>query len=210
MFFELFYRYRRQIIVLVIALIVAIIAFIGYQLYTAQQQQGKVATTLKVLPNDATVTINGSQNVTPGTIYLKPGMYTILAHKDGFQDFSGTLTIPIDTGIYNIQLQAVSAAAKQWVIDNQALYLQNERDGATSAAAIGEAFQNANPIVKNLPYNDPYFSIGYTSSDNKTIQLTITGVSAMYRYQAIQKIFDWGYNPADFKINYTNYVSPLH
>lgn len=206
---ELFLQYRRQIIVLVIALIIAIGGFVAYQIYITEQRQGKVQLTLKLLPQDATVTLNSSQTISPGTLYLKPGSYSIHAHKDGFDDFSNTLTVPNDTGIYNIQLLPASDDAKKWVADHQDLYLQTEQDGARSAAAITQSFQDANPIVKNLPYNDPYFSIGYTSSDNKTIQLTITGVSAMYRYQAIQKIYSWGFNPADFKINYTNYVSQL-
>jgi len=209
MFGEVLLRYRRPIIALTVALIIAIGTFAAYQIYTTEQRQGKVALTLKLLPQDATVTLNNSQNVSPGTIYLKQGTYTVHAHKDGFEDFNNTLTVPNDTGVYNIQLLPVSDDAKKWVADHQDQYLQTEQEGAKSAEAVTQSFQAANPIVKNLPYNDPYFSIGYTSSDNKTIQLTITGVSAMYRYQAIQKIYGWGYNPADFKINYTNYVSQL-
>ncbi len=210
MLLEILRQYRKPITVTLVALFVLVLGLAGYQIYLTQTRQGKVPTTLQAVPADAVIALNDSPAI-PGVIYLKPGSYAVAAHKDGFIDNKFTIKIADDGNkqVISIMLDPSSNEAKQWAKDHQDLYLAPEKDAAAESARQGEIFQRANPIVTKLPYEDPYFTIGYISPDNKTAQITIAAVSALYRHNALQQIRTWGYNPADFKIIYTNYVSPL-
>lgn len=209
MFFDTFQQYRKPILLALGAVILLGIGLAGYQLYIQQTRQGKVAITVTAVPSDITITLNGSQTVKPGVTYLAPGTYSVLGHKDGFIDFKKELSLDDTHPRLTIPLVPSSDEAKKWAQDHQSEYLAIEKVGGKEAAERGAAFHKSNPIVSKLPYTNPYFTIGYQSPDSKTVELTITATSARYRYSALRQIRSWGYDPTDFRIVYTNYVSQL-
>jgi len=72
---------------------------------------------------------------------------------------------------------------------------------------------NKYPIIKNLPYNNFLYEIGYRldSSDKsgKSIELTITAINAMERRQALKEIKALGYNPINYKIEFLDFESEI-
>lgn len=209
MFFETIQQYRKSILLTLAVVILLGVGIAGYSLYLQQTRQGKIAITVTAVPSDTKITLNGSQTISTGTVYLAPGTYSITGHKDGFKDFQEDVTFDDTRARLVIALLPLSDEAKKWAQDNESKYAELGKAGSEAAAKNGARFRESNPIVNNLPYENPYYSIGYQSSDNKTISLTITAPSARYRYSALQQIRSWGYDPTDFKILYTNYVSPL-
>lgn len=209
MFFEALQQYRKPILLTIGTLAILGMGFIGYSIYLQQERQGKIAITVTAVPNDTTITLNGSQKISPGVIYLAPGTYSVRGHKDGFNDFTREFSLDGDHSRITVPLVPSSEEAKKWAQDNHSKYSELEKIGGAIAAKNGEKFHKENPIVNNLPYENPYYTIGYQSADDKTIILTISAVSARYRYNALQQIRSWGYDPTDFKILYTNYVSQL-
>ena len=104
---------------------------------------------------------------------------------------------------------AVSSDAKKWADDHTTEYRKNEAYGAIEASVNGDYFTERNPITTKLPYVDPYFTLGYISHDNQTISLTIETPSPRYRYFAIEKLRQMGYDPTDFDIIFKDFKNPL-
>ena len=210
MFFETLRQYRKPILLTFAVVVLLGAGIVGYSLYIQHTRQGKIAITVTAVPGDTKITLNGSQKIGTGVVYLTPGTYSVLGQKDGFEDFKEDIKFDDTRARLVVTLIPSSDEAKKWAKDNQSQYLELEKKGGAIAAKNGEEFKKANPIVNNLPYENPYYTIGYQSSDNKTITVIITAPSARYRYSALQQIRSWGYDPTDFKILYTNYVSQLH
>ncbi|MBI3889023.1 hypothetical protein HY312_00385, partial [Candidatus Saccharibacteria bacterium] len=108
-----------------------------------------------------------------------------------------------------ISLTPVSDTAKKWAEANQSAYKANEAYGSIEARSNGEYFRTNHPITNVLPYTDPYYKIGYKSTDNSSIIVTITTPSPRYRYIAIQKFRELGFNPTDYRIEFNDFKSPL-
>lgn len=72
-------------------------------------------------------------------------------------------------------------------------------------------FVSDNPIVKQLPYQHPYYSINYKTVGETTndIIITIRTPSPRYRYSAVEKLKSWGYDPTDYSIEFIDYKNPL-
>ncbi len=76
---------------------------------------------------------------------------------------------------------------------------------------LRESFIKDNPIVTNLPYINPYYSIEYKTAGETSneITLTIRTPSPRYRYEAVKQIRGWGFDPTSFKIEFIDYKNPL-
>lgn len=186
---------------------------IGYFVYRTITTQGKVAVEIIAVPSDAILTLNG-EKVSNGTVYLKAGEYTIKATKNGYADFSSAASVVdgVSDQIIAAPLTPESDEAEKWASEHQDDYLNLEGRAGESAQKQGEEFQEKNPIVKRLPSNSLLYSIGYKAdTSDPTGNSIIIEIDAEegYRQAAIYQISQWGYNPADFKINFRNYKNPF-
>jgi hypothetical protein len=86
---------------------------------------------------------------------------------------------------------------------------KNESYGAIEASNNGKYFTAKNPITTKLPYNDPYYTIGYTPRTDGGVDLTISTPSPRYRFYAVEKIRELGYDPTDFVIVFKDFKNPL-
>lgn len=200
----------RFVLVLVGIIIVGLTIYGIYQKFTTS---GKIAVTVNVVPDTATLTINGKSTATSGTIYLDSGQtYDIKATMDGFADYTNKQYIDNTNKSINIELAAVSDTAKQWVQDNQNKYLLNEGQAGAAANATGEAFTAKNPITQYLPLDNMVYTIGYkndpTDPSNTSIILTVDAAEG-YRNGAIQGIRNLGYDPTQYKIQFNDYQNPF-
>jgi hypothetical protein len=159
---------------------------------------------MKLLLND--------KEVSPGTIYLKPGYYTINGSKEGFETRTGTTEISEDNHTITTALTPESEEAKKWAAEHQDEYLELEGVSGEAAAEKGNAFRKKNPIVEELPHNSLLYSIGYrldpADKSGNSIILEIDA-SKGYRQSAVYQIYQWGFDPTDYKINFKNYENPF-
>jgi hypothetical protein len=198
---------RLSIIIIIILLTIPVI----YYAYINIDRAGKVEVSIDAAPEDATITID-SRPSKPGTTFLKPGTYVIKASKSGFADYTTTQVIGEDQRTIAVLLKPVSEEAKQWAQKNQQKYLEVEGKVGQVSAEQGEAFRTKNPIVNLLPYKNYLFTIGYKNDNSdasgNSIIVTINAPEA-YRDSAIYQIYQWGYDPTDFKIEFTNFNNPF-
>ena len=64
------------------------------------------------------------------------------------------------------------------------------------------------PLIKALPVTTPYYSM-YYDSNGDSVTITIKTPSPYYRFFALERMRNIGYDPTDYVIQYADYKSPL-
>lgn len=207
MYYEFIQEHKRKIVTITILFVVTILLWTAFILIG---RVGKVATTFAVVPSDATITADGKK-ISNGTQWLVAGKYEIIVQKDGFatEKKSINVTDAKKQNVAAISLTPESEAAKEWAKTHEKEYSNNERYGALEASSEGKYFSETNPITTKLPFTDPYYTIGYMPNTDNSVDLTIATESPRYRFYAIEKIRELGYDPTDFKIVFKDFKNPL-
>ncbi|HEX6416322.1 MAG TPA: PEGA domain-containing protein [Candidatus Saccharimonadales bacterium] len=202
---------KSNIALAITFIVLIVLVFVGYFAYTSITRSGKVAVEINAVPSDAKITMNGTE-VSNGTIYLKPGYYEIKGSKEGFTEFTNQANIETNGQVISIPLTAESDEAKTWAKENEQEYLDLESEAGVEAQQQGEIFSKKNPIVSLLPYDSFLYTIGYRADNSdptgNSIILEISAAEG-YRQQAIYQLRQWGYDPTDFKINFSDYKNPF-
>lgn len=198
----------RKWAILAAALLIVIIAILVA--VTLISRIGKTAFEVYILPGDARITINGA-NAANGTNYLKNGTYTVEVRRDGFESAKQTITVTDDaeTNYIALALNPTSESANKYVKDHAKEYSEFEGFVGTKQSAEGKKFSEQNPLTKSLPYFDPYYTIGYKEPAETGLVITIHTPSPRYRYAALQKIRDLGYDPVNYRFQFIQYTNPL-
>lgn len=207
MYYDFLQRNKRRIVTISSILFVA---FFLWVTITLVGRIGKIPVTIAVVPRSATTVVNG-QTLSSGVHWLPAGNYTVSARQDGFGSLQKTITVTNDKAknIISLSLEPQSESAKKWAEKNKQAYADNERFGAMAASADGEYFTMQNPITEKLPFKDPYFTIGYKTEKDSSITITVVTPSPRYRFYAIEKIREWGYEPTEFLIEFQDFKNPL-
>lgn len=207
MYYDFIQRNKRILQIIGVGIFVAIIV---WALIAYVTRNGKVAVVVRVVPSNANMVVNNTTTGN-GTHYLKPGKYTFIASKDGFEQQKTTTTITSDKeqNVVAISLIPKSEEAQRWANEHQDEYKKNETYGAIQASNDGKYFTDKNPITTKLPFTDPYFTIGYTPNADNSVTLTVSTTSPRYRFYAVEQIRKLGYDPTDFKIVFKDFKNPL-
>lgn len=207
MYYEWTQTHKKTITICVAAFITMLFIWGVATLIT---RNGKVGVTISVVPSDATVLLDG-KNIGNGTHWITPGIYKVEAKKDGFFSRDKTLeAFPSkEHNVVALSLPPESSEAQKWFDAHPDEYKKNETYGAIEARSNGEYFREKYSIINSLPYTDPYYKIGYRASSNNTLVVTITTPSPRYRYFAVQKFRELGFNPTDYRIEFVDYQNPL-
>lgn len=207
MYYDFIQNNKRKIIV---GTLIIVGALLLWSAAIVVDRIGKVATTIAVVPSDATVTIDGNK-IGSGNKWMPAGKYEVVVQKEGFETKKKTVNITDakEKNIIAVSLTPQSDEAKEWAEKHQKDYSNNERFGAIEASNEGKYFSETNPITTKLPYTDPYYTISYTPNADNSVDITIATESPRYRFYAIEKIRELGYDPTDFKIIFKDFKNPL-
>lgn len=205
---------RKNIVIAIIFVIIAIIGTIIYQIYTTIDRSGKVPVEVAAAPNDAKITFKDKKTgaehkANNGTNYLPPGDYSITAAKDGFRSSQtevNATTKPRYTVI--IELMPQSDQARQWQKKHMDQYNKVESIAGQQIREAGKKFTEKYPVVAKLPIKDPYYSVGYYKKDDRPI-IVIRTESPQYRYKATLRLVSMGIKLSDYQIEYADYKSHL-
>lgn len=207
MYYDFLQRNKRRII---IGSVLFISILMIWSAIVITGRIGKTATTISVVPSDATITLNGKR-VGNGNQWITAGTYELSITKDGFSPDKRSVKISEEKeqNVIVSSLVAKSDEAKKWAEDNQKKYQDNEKYGAIAARVEGAYFAEKNPITTKLPFTDPYYTISYTPTKNGDVDLVITTPSPRYRFYAVEKIREFGFEPTDFTITFKDFKNPL-
>lgn len=205
-------KYRARIFAAVLAtLIVSVSLAIYHHVQTQEARRGKIAVPVEVVPRDATVTIPGETDLpSRGDIYLKPGDYKVTVKKPGFETQTRTVRVSREGSPYvYVGLAGASKSAKKWVTQHTREYQRLEYLTTEKSREFGAKFKANNPIIADLPINDPYYSVSYRNRDDATVELIIWGTSPATRMAALNLLRDKGHEPTDYHITYDGFKNPL-
>lgn len=191
--------------------VIIVLVFVGYFAFTTITRSGKLAVEINAVPSDAKVTLNGTE-VGNGTIYIEPGNYEVKGSKEGFAEFSQQTSVDTNGQVISVPLAAESEEAKEWAKENESKYLDLESEAGIEAQRQGEEFAKKNPIISLLPHESLLYTIGYRAdTSDPTGNSIIIEISAIegYRQQALYQLQQWGYDPTNFKINFSDYKNPF-
>jgi len=194
------------------AMALLIIGLVVWIAASRTSQSGKVPIDIHVVPTQATVLLDNTP--VSGTAYVTPGTHTIKVSADGFQSYTLThylVDSSIEDMVLAVTLESKSDAAKTYAQENQELYSKQEGYGATQAEQQSAIMFKKNPVLEKLPYTNLIYSIGYTVDKNKPdqpITLTIRAPVGS-RNAAVNQINELGFDPADYKIKFIDYVNPF-
>jgi len=194
------------------ALVVFIAIPVIIWIISSTLQKGTVSVETLVVPSNATVTINDETYSNKNSINLKPGTYTVVTSRDGFE--TNTQDILVTEGQTNAiiaSLLPVSEEAMRWQENNMKAYLELEGRAGSIAAQQGQEFIDTYPITKWLPLQKPTYTIGYrqvTENGKQGIVITINAVEG-FREAALQELRDRDIDLGDYTIEFTDYRSPF-
>jgi len=180
---------RKKIL---LGLLFCTIIFGSYFISQFLYKLDKTLVNISAQPDTSKISINGSI-INHGEIYLKPGKYQISISKDGYYEYRKT---------YEISNQTVNISAVLNPEPDKKLYYLIHSDQYNNVIA-------KYPIINKLPYDNFLIKIDY--SDDSTLNSLKLSVKSYegYRQAVITKIKQWGYNPAEFNIEFKDYENPF-
>jgi hypothetical protein len=201
---------RTRLIIIVAMGAIALLMI--YAIFYFAVRAGKTSVTLAAVPNDASITMDG-KSVRAGEIFLSPGKYTFVAHKEGFTDDKQVVTVGNDDLIVGLTPNPASQEAYSWLKNNPDAVKAREAYGGMNAERNGAAIRDKNPIMKLLPYYDPegLFAInfGVDKSRDNGIFILINNSAPEGRQKALQWMERQGFNPAELNIRFGDFENPL-
>lgn len=152
----------------------------------------KTLVTISAEPVTSKISINGTV-INSSSIYLKPGKYIISVSQDGYYEYRKTYEIEKKTIIIPIKLVAEPEESIYNLIHS------------TKYNTVVAKY----PIITKLPYSSLLIDINYSSDSTlNNFKLSVRAYNG-YRQAVITKIKQWGYNPADYNIEFINYENPF-
>ncbi len=189
--------------------LVAIVGMIVYFSVTSFSRIDKEEVVFNVAPSFATVTANGKK-IGSGSQYLAPGKYEIVVSAKNFNTKKQQIIVNKgDKPQVFVALAAANEEGMKWIEANQRAYLDIEGKGGEYLAKRGEEKRDTFPIIELLPYEEDNYTIGYKSPTEDRLILTIHATSSLDRQVALSRIKSWGYDPANYEIEFTDYHSPF-
>lgn len=189
--------------VLFVGIVIAIIA--------TQVWQASSPVTIDKLPTDAKVFIN-DREVSGSRTNLANGRYTVRAEKSGFATSEQTVLITDTSKSIVVSLSPESDEAKKWAEANSNAYLEQEARTQKQIGEAGAKNVEQNPIIEKLPINNYTYIVGYKldpkDTSGKSIIVTVDADEG-YRNAAVQAIRDLGFDPGDYRIEFSNFVNPF-
>jgi hypothetical protein len=208
-FIDIIQKYKNAIGLVTTLIVVGLIAIIGVTLY---QRAGKIAYTLTIVPEDSIVKMNDIP-VSSGTYYLVPGQYTVIASHEGFANYKKIVNVgEKEHNTLSVPLIPISKEALAWAKEHKDLYTSAVSVTKTNDDTDTNLLKTQNPITDRLPFQNLLYSINYhadpTDPNKGRIVIDITA-DKVNRPSALFQIRQWGYDPTDYKIEFSGYSNPF-
>lgn len=202
-------RHPRRLIAIAVTIIIIVMVVVTM---SAIQRFGKTKVTITVVPDNATITLDGTPTKA-GTYYLTKGTYIFKASLSGFNDALETIKVGTDAVTVPLLPEAVSDDAQKWLADHPDIQAKREELGSINAGTRGNSFRAQAPVLASLPHIDSesLYSIdyGFADSADQHPYLIISNSSPEGRQRAITWLKSQGVDPALLDIRYDDFQNPL-
>jgi hypothetical protein len=184
--------------------VIVVVVLGGYLAFRGSPQHNL---TVKSIPNDLTLTLDGKAIAANGSLQVKQGRHTLTGERRGFQTYTETVDVDGDTDV-KMYLFSNGDVGREWEKDHPDQVLETEAESGRRYQELTDRLTQNYPILQELPYVGPGFTVNYGASKADPgnpeklafyIKITFpTGKKAST---------DWleghGYNPSKLELIYT-------
>ncbi|MEV6284334.1 PEGA domain-containing protein [Kribbella sp. NPDC051770] len=114
--------------------------------------------TVRSVPNDLTLTVDGSPVAANGEVKLKEGKHTLVGERSGFKSYSQTIDVRDDTSV-RVYLFSNSAEGRAWEKDHPDQAREAEGDSGRRYQELTDRLEAKYPLLRELPYVGPGFDV---------------------------------------------------
>ncbi|MGW1341722.1 PEGA domain-containing protein [Kribbella sp. NPDC002412] len=195
---------RRLFVLSGTVVVIALIVLGGILLFRGNPEH---TLTVKSIPNDLTLTVDGKQVPANGEIKLKEGKHTLTGERRGFQSYTQTIEISEDSQ-YKMYLFSNSAEGRAWEKQHPGEQLEAEAESGRRFDELNRRLAAKYPILQELPYIGPGFTINQGLSqahpgDPEYLAFYIKITDSEGQKKALEWLTGHGYDPDNLELIYT-------
>ncbi|TDD29405.1 PEGA domain-containing protein [Kribbella turkmenica] len=195
---------RRLFVLSGTVIVVALVVLGGYLAFRGSPEH---TLTVRSIPSDLTLTLDGRQIPANGEIKVKEGTHTLTGERRGFQSYTQTVQMTKDSR-YKMYLFSNSAEGRAWEKSHPGEQLEAESEAGRRFDELNARLQAKYPILQELPYIGPGFTVNQGISqdhpgDPEYLAFYIKITDSEGRKKALEWLTGHGYKPETLELIYT-------
>ncbi len=195
---------RRLFLLSGTVVVVAVILLGGYLAFRGNPEH---TLTVKSIPNDLTLTLDGKEVPANGEIKVKEGEHTLTGERRGFQSYTQTVQVTEDSQ-YKMFLFSNSAEGRAWEQSHPEEQLEAEGEAGRRFDELNARLQAKYPILQELPYIGPGFTVNQGISqahpgDPEFLAFYIKVTDSEGKKKSLEWLTGHGYKPETLELIYT-------
>ncbi|MEU4605375.1 PEGA domain-containing protein [Kribbella sp. NPDC023972] len=195
---------RRLFVLSGTVVVVALILLGGYLAFRGNPEH---TLTVKSIPNDLTLTLDGKQIPANGEVKVQEGKHTLTGERRGFETYTQTVEVREDSS-YKMFLFSNSAEGRTWEKEHPNEQLEAEAEAGRRFDERNRRLQAKYPILQELPYIGPGFTVNQGVSqahrgDPEVLAFYIKITDSEGKKKALEWLTGHGYKPETLELIYT-------
>jgi hypothetical protein len=196
---------RRLVVLSGTVVVVALILLGGYLVFRGDPEH---TLTVKSIPNDLTLTLDGKQIPANGDVKVTEGKHTLIGERNGFETYTEEVEVQQDSSV-KMFLFSNSAEGRSWEQKHPNESLEAEAESGRRFDELNRRLRAKYPLLQELPVIGRGFTIDQGVSkahpgDPEVLAFYIKVVYPAGRKNARDWLTGHGYNPASLELIYTN------
>lgn len=193
---------KKQILIFISCLGCIFIGIVIFALIQFISRNGKIAVTIKYAPYSAEVTLDNEKLKNNAINYIKPGKYQLKISRQDFTTQEETVTIDETTEYLYGLLAPANERGEQISKDRAQDFYEVQGIAGMLANQYGTEERKEYPILKQLPFKNSLYNLGYTYDDQNSPIITIGTYSLTSINPAIIKLQSLAASVEDSLIRY--------
>lgn len=196
---------RRLFVLSGTVVVVALILLGGYLAFRGDTEH---TLTVRSIPNDLTLTLDGTKIPANGDIKIKEGKHTLTGERRGFETYTQTFEIRQDSSV-KMYLFSNSAEGRAWEKEHPNEMLEAEGEAGRRFDELNRRLQAKYPILQDLPYIGPGFTVnqGVSQAHPGDPEYLAFYIKITDPEEGKRKALEWltghGYKPETLELIYT-------
>ncbi|GAA1637815.1 hypothetical protein GCM10009744_28900 [Kribbella alba] len=188
----------------VVVVLVMVVVLGGFLVFRSKPSH---MLTVRSIPNDLTLTLDGTAIAADGQVKVKEGRHTLVGQRRGFETYTQRIDLRGDSSV-KVYLFSNSADGRSWERNHPDQVLETEADAARRYEEMNGRLQRTYPILQELPYVGPGFTVNYGASealpdDPEQLAFYIKVTDSEGRRKSQEWLTGHGYATADLELIYT-------